>query len=88
VFKDNGLIIPKNSGPNEEFLGFLFEWRWISGSVTLQQQLPLAVYHKGQKILTPKQVELIFEYLGMAEYQLNSFDYFKNGISTLNQRPL
>jgi hypothetical protein len=31
---------------------------------------------------------LIFEYLRMPEYQLNSFDYFKNGIYRLNQRPL
>jgi hypothetical protein len=69
-------------------LVFLFGWRWISGSVTLPQQLELVCYHKEQKILTPKQVELIFEYLRMPEYQLNSFDYFKNGISTLNQRPL
>jgi hypothetical protein len=42
--------------------------RWISGSATLQHELQLAGYHKGQKILTPKQVELIFEYLGMPEH--------------------
>jgi hypothetical protein len=42
--------------------------RWISGSVTLQEQLQQAGYQKGQKILTPKQVELIFGFLGMPEH--------------------
>jgi Domain of unknown function (DUF4248) len=41
--------------------------RWITKSDLLHQQLQLAGYQKGQKILTPKQVELIFEYFGMPE---------------------
>ncbi len=38
--------------------------RWIRINGELQSKLKLNLFRKGQKLLTPKQVELITSYLG------------------------
>ena len=38
--------------------------RWLRRDEELWEELLLAGYHKGQRLLTPRQVALILEYLG------------------------
>jgi len=44
--------------------------RWIDGDEDFKTDMAKAGYHKGQKLLTPKQVKIIVEYLDPPDISL------------------